>query len=65
MLVLDDSSGVDRGADSLLGQKEFAQYYIDNSVLDSSNINLGLYIHSRTARKISDLSTDRVRIFID
>ncbi|KAK3794873.1 hypothetical protein RRG08_001023 [Elysia crispata] len=63
LIAIDDSSSTQRaapggGTQVAPGQIELAEYYIQNSLLNTANINIGLIAHSSSGRLLSDFSND-------
>ncbi|GFR73608.1 hypothetical protein ElyMa_002141500 [Elysia marginata] len=63
VIAIDDSASTRRdaqggGTEVAPGQFELAEYYIQNSLLNTENINIGLIAHSNTGRVLSGFSND-------
>ena len=64
VIVIDDSASAQRTVDGIAvlapGEIAITSYYIRNSRLDSSNVNIALVAHSSSARILSQFSTKQV-----
>ena len=68
VIAIDDSSSTQRddgsgGTEVAPGQFDLARYYIQNSLLNTANINIGIVAHSNTARVLAGFSDNSVCYF--